>query len=89
MHSAKPWLNWNSRQSATPWTLGGAMNMAGQLGAFSTSVAFGYIVSATGSYDLPLIPMAVMTIVSALLWLKIDPTQSLNYNSLDRESNSS
>jgi MFS family permease len=55
----------------------GAMNMAGQLGAFSTSVAFGYIVSATGSYDLPLIPMAVMTVVSALLWLKIDPTKPL------------
>ena len=32
----------------------GAMNMAGQLGAFSTSVAFGHIVSATGSFDLPL-----------------------------------
>ncbi len=55
----------------------GAMNMAGQLGAFSTSIAFGYIVSATGSYDLPLIPMAAMTAVSALLWLKIDPTRPL------------
>ncbi|MES2696363.1 MAG: MFS transporter [Verrucomicrobiota bacterium] len=55
----------------------GAMNMAGQLGAFSTSVAFGYIVSATGNYDLPLIPMAAMTVVSALLWLKIDPTKPL------------
>ncbi len=56
----------------------GAMNMAGQLGAFSTSVAFGYIVKATGSYDLPLIPMAAMTVVSALLWLKIDPTKPLD-----------
>lgn len=56
----------------------GAMNMAGQLGAFSTSVAFGYIVKATGSYDLPLIPMAAMTVISALLWLKIDPTKPLD-----------
>ena len=53
----------------------GAMNMAGQFGAFSTSVAFGYIVTHTGSYDAPLIPMAVLTVVAALLWLKIDPTQ--------------
>lgn len=58
-------------------TVSGAMNMAGQLGAFSTSVAFGYIVSATGSYNLPLIPMAVMTAISALLWFKIDPEKPL------------
>ncbi|WP_438480544.1 MFS transporter [Oleiharenicola lentus] len=57
----------------------GAMNMAGQMGAFSTSVAFGYIVTKTGNYDLPLIPMAVMTVVAALMWLKIDATKPLNF----------
>lgn len=55
----------------------GAMNMAGQVGAFSTTVIFGYVVTATGSYDAPLIPMVVMTTVAALLWFKIDPTKPL------------
>jgi predicted MFS family arabinose efflux permease len=55
----------------------GAMNTAGQIGSFSTSVAFGYLVRRFGTYDAPLIPMAVLTAVSALLWLKIDPTREL------------
>jgi MFS family permease len=55
----------------------GAMNTAGQIGSFLTSVAFGYLVKMSGSYDTPLIPMAVMTAISALLWLKIDPTVEL------------
>ena len=55
----------------------GAMNTAGQIGSFLTSVAFGYLVSAFGSYDAPLVPMAVMTAISALLWLKIDPSVEL------------
>ncbi|MEZ5399638.1 MAG: MFS transporter [Bryobacteraceae bacterium] len=55
----------------------GAMNTAGQLGSFLTAAAFGKIVAAYGSYDAPLLPMAVMTAISALLWLKIDPTEQL------------
>jgi MFS family permease len=55
----------------------GAMNTAGQIGSFLTSVAFGYIVRAYGSYDAPLVPMAAMLAVSALLWLRIDPTEQL------------
>ena len=55
----------------------GAMNTAGQIGSFLTSVAFGYLVTHFGSYDAPLIPMAILTGVSALLWLKIDPTHEL------------
>ena len=53
------------------------MNMAGQIGSFLTSVAFGKIVAAYGSYDSPLYPMAAMTAISAVLWLKIDPTREL------------
>lgn len=52
----------------------GAMNTAGQLGSTLTSLAFGYLVKWYGSYDAPLVPMAVMTAISALLWLMIDPT---------------
>jgi len=55
----------------------GAMNTAGQIGSFLTSVAFGYIVTGFGSYNAPLVPMAVMTAISALLWLKIDPAVEL------------
>ena len=34
----------------------GAMNMAGQLGSFLTTVLFGYLVNAFGSYNAPLVP---------------------------------
>jgi predicted MFS family arabinose efflux permease len=55
----------------------GAMNTAGQIGSFLTSVVFGYLVGAFGSYDAPLVPGAAMLMVSAALWLKIDPTEQL------------
>lgn len=55
----------------------GAMNTAGQIGSFLTSVSFGYLVTYFGSYDAPLIPMGILTGISALLWLKIDPTHQL------------
>lgn len=55
----------------------GAMNTAGQIGSFLTSVSFGYLVTHFGSYDAPLIPMGILTGISALLWLKIDPTHQL------------
>jgi len=34
----------------------GAMNTAGQIGSFISSVCFGYIVKFSHSYELPLIP---------------------------------
>jgi MFS transporter, ACS family, glucarate transporter len=52
----------------------GAMNTAGQLGSTLTSIAFGYMVTYYGTYNAPLVPMAAMTAISALLWLKIDPS---------------
>ncbi len=55
----------------------GAMNTAGQLGSTLTSLAFGYLVDSYGTYNAPLVPMAAMTAISALLWLKIDPTIQL------------
>jgi MFS transporter, ACS family, glucarate transporter len=55
----------------------GAMNTAAQVGAFLSSVAYGYLVTLTGSYDVPLLPMVLMLVFSALLWLKIDPTEPL------------
>lgn len=55
----------------------GAMNMAGQIGSFLTTVLFGYIVVAFDSYNAPLVPIAFMSVVGALAWLKIDPTRSV------------
>ena len=55
----------------------GAMNTAGQVGSFLSSVLFGYLVTMSGSYDVPLIPMAVMLVISAVMWLKINPTEQL------------
>lgn len=55
----------------------GAMNMAGQAGGFSTSLAFGYIVGHTGSYNAPLVVMALFTAAAAFLWFAIDPTVRL------------
>lgn len=55
----------------------GSMNMAGQAGSALSAVAFGYFIEWFGTYDAPLLPMAAMLIVSAGLWLKIDPTREL------------
>ena len=55
----------------------GSMNMAGQIGSTMTSYAFGSLVTRFGSYNAPLYPMAAMTAISAILWLKIDPTKQL------------
>ncbi len=56
----------------------GAMNMSGQFGSFISSVAFGYFVEMSGSYDTALIPLAAMLLVSGFVFLKIDPAQVLD-----------
>jgi MFS family permease len=52
----------------------GFMNTAAQIGGSLSSVVFGYIVKASGSYELPLIPMAVLLVAGMLLWGKVDVT---------------
>ena len=56
----------------------GALNTAGQIGSFISSVAFGYLVDRYGSYNAPFIPMAALLLVGTLLWLKIDATQLIS-----------
>ena len=58
--------------------LSGSMNMAGQLGSFGSSVAFGYLVDYYHSYDFPLKLFAIMLFISAWLFTRIDPTQELS-----------
>jgi len=54
------------------------MNTAGQAGGFLCTVLFGYIVHATGSYNLPLWFIAGMVLVSALIFTRIDCTQCVD-----------
>lgn len=55
----------------------GAMNTAGNLGGFVCSLIFGYVVSATGNYNLPLYIIAGMLVISAVIFMFIDPTKQL------------
>ncbi len=57
-------------------TVTGAMNTAGQIGASVMSVAFGYLVETYG-YNAPLAGLGALFILSALLWLRIDPTKPI------------
>lgn len=51
----------------------GAMNFAGQLGAFFLAVSFGKIVDLTGDYNMPLYFISIVLFASSLLWLRINP----------------
>lgn len=55
----------------------GAMNTAGQAGGFLCTVLFGYIVGHTGSYNAPLLVIAAMLAISAILFSRIDPSRPL------------
>jgi MFS family permease len=60
-----------------PGSMAGAQNTINQLGSFLSGVLFGYVAKISGSYDRPLILMALVLTFGALLWLKIDPTKDL------------
>lgn len=55
----------------------GAMNTAGNIGGFICATAFGYLVEATGNYNFPLLLISGMLVISAVLFLRIDPTKQL------------
>jgi MFS family permease len=55
----------------------GAMNTAGQLGGFVCSVAFGYVVTATGSYHVPVWGIAGLLLIAAYLFAHINPEETL------------
>lgn len=60
-------------------TVSGAMNMAGQMGAFFLGILFGKIVDTTGNYNHPLYLIAFLLLCSSLLWLVIDPTKEVTF----------
>ena len=55
----------------------GAMNSAGHIGGFSSSVLFGYIVRDYGSYSAPLFVIAAMLTLAALVFSRIDASKPL------------
>lgn len=55
----------------------GAMNTAGNIGGFICALVFGYVVDATGNYNMPLFVIAAMLLISSFLFLKLDPSKPL------------
>jgi MFS transporter, ACS family, glucarate transporter len=55
----------------------GLMNTVAQVGGLVGSVLYGYIVTRTGSYDAPFIPMAVVLCIGAALWLMVDASEKI------------
>ncbi|MES2289227.1 MAG: MFS transporter [Pseudomonadota bacterium] len=60
-------------------TASGVMNTAGNLGGFVCSVAFGYVVAATGNYNLPLQGVAAMVLIAAGIFAFIDCTRGFDH----------
>jgi len=58
-------------------TVSAAMNTAGQLGGALSAAAFGYIAKATGSWDAPIIVMAVVAAFAAFPWAIIDASREM------------
>ncbi len=58
-------------------TATGVMNTSGNLGGWLCTVVFGYVIGATGNYDLPLRGVAAMVIAAAAVFACIDCTRGL------------
>lgn len=58
-------------------TLSGAMNTAGNIGGFCCGILFGELVQQSGNYNQPLYMIAVMLIVSAVLFAFINPEKPI------------
>jgi len=58
-------------------TVSAAMNTAGQLGGAMSTAIFGYLAKATGSYDTPIVVMAIVAAISAVPWWRIDASREM------------
>jgi MFS transporter, ACS family, glucarate transporter len=56
-------------------TATGVMNTAGNLGGWLCTVVFGYVISATGDYNLPLRGVAAMVLLATILFSRVDCTR--------------
>jgi len=55
----------------------GLMNTIAQVGGLVGSVLYGYIVDRTGSYDAPFIPMTILLLLGAALWVNVDASREV------------
>lgn len=58
-------------------TATGVMNTAGNLGGWVCTVVFGYVIKATGNYNVPLRGVAAMVLVGAIVFSFVDCTKGL------------
>jgi MFS transporter, ACS family, glucarate transporter len=58
-------------------SVSGTMGFAGQLGSVVMASAFGYILTATGSYELPVRIIGCVVVLGGLLWFLIDAGKPL------------
>jgi MFS transporter, ACS family, glucarate transporter len=58
-------------------SVAGTMGLAGQIGSAIMASAFGYILKATGSYELPVQIIGCIVILGGLLWFRIDASKTL------------
>ena len=61
----------------------GTMNMAGNLGSFVTSLAFPYLLAATGSPVPFFVVGAGLNVIAAMLWLAAKPLQPIGQSGRD------
>ncbi|HEY0315032.1 MAG TPA: MFS transporter [Sphingomonas sp.] len=59
-------------------TATGVMNTAGNVGGFLCTLVFGYVIAATGNYELPVRGVAGMVMIAALIFARIDCTRGLD-----------
>ena len=57
-------------------TVSGSMNSAGLMGAYLSTVFFGYLASTYGYY-LPILYIGIIVLLGAFIWFKIDATQKI------------
>jgi sugar phosphate permease len=59
------------------------MNTAGNLGGLLCTVVFGYVVRASGNYNLPLFGIAAVVLVSAVLFSRVDCSRGLSRSPIE------
>jgi ACS family glucarate transporter-like MFS transporter len=62
-------------------TATGIMNTAGNLGGWVGAIVFGYVVAATGDYNPPLRLIALMVLIAAGVFSRVDCTDGLRSDS--------
>lgn len=58
-------------------TMLACINLVSQLGGLLGSILFGYVVEHFGSYNAPLVPMALFLLAGAALWTQVDASSRL------------